>query len=73
MTTPPHGTGDSSRSLVITLPPRQAEALRALAALEEIPPEMYAAEVLAKHLYHTYTPEVARRAARLSSGGSKSL
>jgi hypothetical protein len=24
---------------------------------------VYAAEVLAKHLYHAYTPEVARRAA----------
>lgn len=41
---------------------RQAEALRALAALEDLPPEMYAAEVLVKHLYHAYTPEVASRA-----------
>ena len=47
----------------LSLTPRQAEALRALAALEELPPEVYAAEVLVKHLYHAYTPEVARRAA----------
>ena len=49
----------------LQLTTRQAEALRALAALEELPPEVYAAEVLAKHLYHAYTPEVARRAAQL--------
>lgn len=49
-------------SFSLRLPPRQAEALRALAALEELPPEVYAAEVLAKHLYHSYTPEVAQRA-----------
>jgi hypothetical protein len=48
--------------LTLKLTPRQAEALRALAALEELPPEVYAAEVLVKHLYHAYTPEVARRA-----------
>ena len=48
-------------SFTLRLPPRQAEALRALAQLEELPPEVYAAEVLAKHLYHSYTPEVARR------------
>lgn len=47
----------------LELTPRQAEALRALAALEELPPEVYAAEVLVKHLYHAYTPDVARRAA----------
>lgn len=47
----------------LRLTPRQAEALRALAALEELPPEVYAAEVLVKHLYHAYTPEVARRSA----------
>lgn len=35
---------------------RQAEALRSLAAAEELPPEVYAAEVLAKHLYHVYRP-----------------
>lgn len=50
----------------LSLTPRQAEALRALAALEELPPEVYAAEVLVKHLYHAYTPEVARRAAQAS-------
>lgn len=49
-------------NFILRLPPRQAEALRALAALEELPPEVYAAEVLAKHLYHSYTPETARRA-----------
>ncbi|HEX7243512.1 MAG TPA: hypothetical protein VF263_24720 [Longimicrobiaceae bacterium] len=49
-------------SVTLSLTPRQAEALRALAALEELPPEVYAAEVLVKHLYHAYTPEVARRA-----------
>ena len=47
----------------LQLTARQAEALRALAALEELPPEVYAAEVLVKHLYHAYTPEAARRAA----------
>lgn len=57
-----------SESFTLRLPPRQAEALRALAALEELPPEVYAAEVLAKHLYHVYTPEMARRA---GAGGSE--
>ncbi|HEV2733253.1 MAG TPA: hypothetical protein VGV85_00395 [Longimicrobiaceae bacterium] len=52
--------------VTLSLTPRQAEALRALAALEELPPEVYAAEVLVKHLYHAYTPEVARRAAQAS-------
>jgi hypothetical protein len=47
----------------LQLTERQAQALRALAALEELPPEVYAAEVLTKHLYHAYTPEVAARAA----------
>jgi hypothetical protein len=52
-----------ARELVtLSLTERQAEALRALAALEELPPEVYAAEVLVKHLYHAYTPEVRRRA-----------
>ena len=46
----------------LKLTERQARALRALAALEDLPPEVYAAEVLARHLYHAYTPEVARRA-----------
>jgi hypothetical protein len=50
----------------LKLTTRQAEALRALAALEDLPPEAYAAEVLAKHLYHAYTPDVARRAADAS-------
>jgi hypothetical protein len=49
-------------SLTLRLTPRQAEALHALSALEELPPEVYAAEVLVKHLYHAYTPELARRA-----------
>jgi hypothetical protein len=48
----------------LQLTARQATALRALAALEELPPEVYAAEVLVKHLYHAYTPEVAARAAQ---------
>ena len=51
----------------LSLTPRQAEALRALAALEELPPEVYAAEVLVKHLYHAYTPEAAARAAAAPS------
>lgn len=54
----------SQETYTLSLTPRQAEALRALAALEELPPEVYAAEVLVKHLYHAYTPEVARRAAQ---------
>ena len=54
-----------NENFVLRLPPKQAEALRALAALEELPPEIYAAEVLAKHLYHAYTPETARRAKAL--------
>ena len=48
----------------LQLTARQAEALRALAAREELPPEVYAAEVLVKHLYHEYTPAVAAQAAR---------
>lgn len=52
----------SRETFPVTLTARQSEALRALAALEELPPEVYAAEVLAKHLYHAYTPEVARQA-----------
>jgi hypothetical protein len=50
-------------AFTLKLTPRQAQALRALAELEDLPPEVYAAEVLAKHLYHAYTPDVARRAA----------
>lgn len=48
-------------TIELSLTERQAEALRALAALEDLPPEIYAAEVLVKHLYHAYTPEVRRR------------
>jgi hypothetical protein len=54
--------------ITLKLTARQAEALRALAALEDLPPEAYAAEVLAKHLYHAYTPDVARQAADASAG-----
>jgi hypothetical protein len=43
-------------SITLRLTTRQADALRALAADEELPPEVYAAEVLAKHLYHAYRP-----------------
>ncbi len=50
-------------TVTLTLTVRQAEALGALAALEDLPPEAYAAEVLAKHLYHAYTPQAAQRAA----------
>jgi hypothetical protein len=53
--------------ITLRLTVRQAAALRALAALEELPPEVYAEEVLAKHLYHAFTPEVARKAARGAS------
>ena len=50
-------------SVTLQLTTRQAEALRALAAAEALPPEVYAAEVLVKHLYHEYTPQAAARAA----------
>ncbi|HEX2076305.1 MAG TPA: hypothetical protein VHG08_01315 [Longimicrobium sp.] len=50
-------------AFTLQLTTRQSQALRALAALEDLPPEVYAAEVLAKHLYHAYTPEAAQRAA----------
>ncbi len=49
-------------TITLSLTARQAEALRALSTLEELRPEVYAAEVLVKHLYHAYTPEVAARA-----------
>jgi hypothetical protein len=55
-------------AFTLQLTERQAQALRALAALEELPPEVYAAEVLVKHLYHAYTPEVAARAASAPAG-----
>jgi hypothetical protein len=48
-------------TFTISLTERQAQALRALSRLEDLPPEVYAAEVLVKHLYHAYTPDVARR------------
>jgi len=48
-------------TLALSLTDRQVEALEALAALEELPTEVYAAEVLVKHLYHAYTPDVQRR------------
>ena len=54
-------------NVTLQLTPRQAEALRALAAAEALPPEVYAAEVLVKHLYHAYTPEAAARAAAAPS------
>jgi len=60
----------ANEPFTLSLTPRQAEALRALAALEELPPEVYAAEVLVKHLYHAYTPEVARRAAQASAAST---
>ena len=56
----------AQESVTLRLTARQAEALRALAAAEDLPPEAYAAEVLVKHLYHAYTPEVAARAAASS-------
>ena len=48
--------------ITLDLTERQATALRSLAALEDLPPEVYAAEVLVKHLYHAYTPNVQRLA-----------
>jgi hypothetical protein len=53
----------AGEAFTLKLTARQAEALRALAALEDLPPEVYAAEVLVKHLYHAYTPQAAARAA----------
>lgn len=53
----------SGERITLQLTARQAEALRGLAAAEELPPEVYAAEVLVKHLYHAWTPEAAARAA----------
>lgn len=55
----------------LKLTPRQAQALRALAEQEDLPPEVYAAEVLAKHLYHAYTPEVTRRAETRPADGDR--
>ena len=55
--------------ITLQLTTKQARALRDLAVLEELPPEVYAAEVLAKHLYHAYTPDAAARAAALRPQG----
>jgi hypothetical protein len=52
----------AAESVTLRLTARQAEALRGLAALEELPPEVYAAEVLVKHLYHAWTADSAARA-----------
>jgi len=57
-------------AFTLQLTERQALALRTLAELEELPPEVYAAEVLVKHLYHAYTPEVARAAAERAGGAA---
>ncbi|MFL5382452.1 MAG: hypothetical protein ACJ8GN_08090 [Longimicrobiaceae bacterium] len=57
----------SGERITLQLTARQAEALRGLAAAEELPPEVYAAEVLVKHLYHAWTPEAAARAAAASA------
>jgi hypothetical protein len=48
-------------TITLRLTERQAKALRDLASLEDLPPEVYAAEVLVKHLYHAYTPQVRDR------------
>ena len=50
----------ATETITLKLTPRQAEALRALAAAEDLPPEVYAAEVLVKHLYHAYAPGIGR-------------
>jgi hypothetical protein len=50
------------QTITLTLTERQMEALLALASLEDLPAQVYAQEVLVKHLYHAYTPEVQRRA-----------
>jgi hypothetical protein len=50
-------------TITLTLTERQMEALVALASLEDVPAPVYAQEVLVKHLYHAYTPDVQRRAA----------
>jgi hypothetical protein len=55
-------------SFTLQLTARQAQALRALAQTEDLAPEVYAAEVLVKHLYHAYTPEIARRAGGAPAG-----
>jgi hypothetical protein len=64
MSEPTHDT------FAVRLTKRQADALRALALLDELPPEIYAAEVLTKHIYHAYTPQVAQRAASVAEPGA---
>lgn len=49
-------------TITLSLTPRQHKALLDLARLEDLSPEVYAAEVLVKHLYHAYTLQVARAA-----------
>lgn len=51
----------SRETIELRLTARQAEALRALAAAEDLPPAIYAAEVLVKHLYHAYDAAAAAR------------
>ncbi len=60
----------SRETLELRLTARQAEALRALAAAEDLPPAIYAAEVLVKHLYHTYDAAAAPAAPPKPSGES---
>jgi hypothetical protein len=59
-------------TVAVRLTRRQADALRALARLDELPPEVYAAEVLTKHIYHAFTPQVAQRAAELERADAQS-
>ena len=42
----------------LSLTERQAEALHALASLEDLPPEVYAAKVLVKNPYDAYTQAI---------------
>jgi hypothetical protein len=50
-----------SQTLTLTLTDRQMEALVALSDAEELPPQVYAQEVLVKHLYHAYQPAPKRQ------------
>ncbi len=63
-----NSSANSHETITLTLTARQAQALHALAAAEELPPEVYAAEVLVRHLYHAYTPDVARRTRAVPDG-----
>lgn len=56
-------------TFTLRLTARQAEALRSLAADEELPPEVYAAEVLVKHLYHAYSPARAQQTPKTREDG----